>query len=181
MKTTQRGAKSRVPIGPLLAAAVALGAVSAAGASATAAQAATNRQVVISAQNIGKFGKVLISNGTALYVLTPSATACGSKCLKIWPAVSLPAQVKSAKAGSGVQASKLGVTSGPGGIRQVTYNGQPLYWFYKDTKGHVKGNITDQWGKWTAVVAGKTSQSTPSSSNSGSGGGSTAGSGGVSF
>jgi predicted lipoprotein with Yx(FWY)xxD motif len=180
MKWTQMGSKSRVAIARLVAAAVALGAVSTAGASATAAQAATNRPVLISAQNIGKFGKVLVSNGTALYVLTPSATACGSKCLKIWPAVSLPAHVKRAKAGSGVQASKLGVTSGPDGIRQVTYNGQPLYWFYKDTKGHVKGNITDQWGRWTAVVAGKASQSTPPSSNSGSGG-STAGSGGVSF
>lgn len=178
MKTNHRGAIRNIPIG-VLAAAVALGAVSTTAVSATAAGAASSQKVVISTMNIGKFGKVLVSKGTALYVLTPSSTACGSACLKIWPAVTLPAQVKAATAGAGVQAAKLGVTSGSGGIRQVTYAGQPLYRFFLDTRGHVKGNITDEWGKWTAVVAGKSSQSPPSSSTGG--GGSTAGSGGVSF
>jgi predicted lipoprotein with Yx(FWY)xxD motif len=180
MKTNNRGSIRLIPIGFLAAAAVALGAVSALWA--PAAGAAGSQKVVISSMNIGKFGKVLVSKGTALYALAPSSTACGSACLKIWPAVTLPARVKTATAGTGVQASKLGVTSGSGGVRQVTYDGQPLYWFASDTRGHVKGDITDEWGKWTAVVAGKSSQSAPpSSTGSSGGGGSTAGSGGVSF
>jgi predicted lipoprotein with Yx(FWY)xxD motif len=121
-----------------------------------------------------------------LYVLTPSAVACDSACLKIWPAVTVRAHAKGATAGSGVKKSKLGTTSGPGGIRQVTYNGKALYFFAGDTtKGQVKGNITDQWGKWTAVVvkpAHSSGSSSGSGSNSGSGtSGTNAGGGGVSF
>jgi predicted lipoprotein with Yx(FWY)xxD motif len=132
-------------------------------------------------------GKVLEVNGKALYVLTPSSVACGSSCLKIWPAVVVRAHAKAATAGSGVKKSKLGTTTGPGGIRQVTYNGQALYFFAADTKGTVKGNITDQWGKWTAVVvkpahSSGSGTSTGSGTSSGSGTTSTnAGGGGVSF
>ena len=55
----------------------------------------------------------------------------------------------------------------------MTYGGKPLYWFFKDTApGQVKGNITDKWGKWLAVVT------VPTSSKSG---GTNAGTGGVSF
>jgi predicted lipoprotein with Yx(FWY)xxD motif len=180
MKTTHRSWVRRAPIASLVTAGVALGALSA--LPAPIAGAAT-RNVTISTQNISNIGKVLVAKGTALYVLTPSSVACGSACLKIWPAVTVSASAKGATAGSGVQKSKLGVTSGPGGIRQVTYNGQPLYRFYKDTKGKVRGNITDQWGKWTAVVV-KPVQSSGSSSTTTSGAGSSgtnAGGGGVSF
>jgi predicted lipoprotein with Yx(FWY)xxD motif len=194
MKTTHRGLIRRAPIVGLVAAGTALGALTA--VPPTLAGAVT-RHVTISTQTIGNMGKVLVTNGNALYVLTPSTVACGSTCLKIWPAVTVSAGAKHATAGSGVQKSNLGVTSGPGGIRQVTYKGQPLYRFSGDTKGKVKGNITDEWGKWTAVVvtpahasgSGSTSVSgstsgagSGTSTTSGSGsGGTSAGGGGVSF
>jgi predicted lipoprotein with Yx(FWY)xxD motif len=139
--------------------------------------------LTVSSQTIGKMGKVLVSNGRALYTLTPSATACDTNCLKIWPALS----ATSAKAGSGVTKAKLGVATATSGGHQITYNGKPLYFFALDKKGTVKGNLTDQWGKWTAVVVAKPAGS-HSSSNSGgggsssnSGGGSNAGGGGVNF
>lgn len=82
-----------------------------------------------------------------------------------------------------MQSAKLGTTTGPKGLMQVTYGGQPVYWFaFDNVRGKIKGNITDKWGKWTAVVVTKGSSSSGSSSGSnGSSGGSNTGSGGVSF
>jgi predicted lipoprotein with Yx(FWY)xxD motif len=140
--------------------------------------------VKVSAQTIGSNGKVLVSGGKALYVLTPSGTGCNAACLAIWPALTVKSGAK-ATAGAGVQKSKLGVTTDAKGAHQVTYGGKPVYWFVEDSKGTVKGKVTDEWGKWTAVVVAKPkagssgSGSTPTTSNSG--GGSSAGGGGVSF
>ena len=148
---------------------------------AETAQAA-NTQVKVSAQTVGTMGKVLVANGKALYVLA-SGKKCNSACLKIWPA--LTSGTKGASAGSGVQKSKLGVTKDSAGAHQVTYGGKPVYFFVGDSKGTVKGNLTDQFGKWTAVVVTKPKTSSGSSSGSGSssssGGGSNAGGGGVNF
>jgi predicted lipoprotein with Yx(FWY)xxD motif len=129
-------------------------------------------------------GKVLVVKGKAAYTLSPAGSTCTGACLKIWPPVTEPASVKTVKAGGGVHQSKLGLTAGPNGTHQVTYGGQPLYWFVGDSKGKVKGDITDQWGTWTAVVISKPnhassgSTTTPtSSSNSGT----NAGGGSVNF
>ena len=172
MKSTVRGVSAKVSIGRILAVAVAAGTVAVSVLPAGSATAAT-RRVQVSAKTIGNNGKVLVSNGKALYFLVAPGT-CDSSCLAVWPALTVPAHVK-ATAGSGVQKSKLGVTTDMTGARQVTYNGQPVYWYSLDKKGQVSGNITDQWGTWTVVVVKK-----PAGGGSGSGG-SNAGSGGVSF
>ncbi len=172
MKTTRRQRGRTAPIAGLVTAAVAVGA--AAVLPATAADAAIRSQVTVSSQTIGQHGKVLVAKGDALYVLL-GGKPCNSACLKIWPALT-----GSAKAGSGVQKSKLGVTRDSAGAKQVTYNGQPVYFFFADSKGTLKGNITDQWGTWKAVVVAKPkngSGSTPTTSNSGA----NAGGGGVNF
>lgn len=184
MKRALSGYHPKVSIGRLVAVAAAVGTVSVAVLPVATAQAA-NRRVVVSAVTIGSHGKVLVSNGKTLYSLVQPAPTCGSACLAIWPPLTLPAHVKSATAGPGVKKSKLGVTTDTAGARQVTYNGQPVYWFSLDKKHQVTGNITDQFGKWVAVTVGSSSGSgsgSGSSSTSGSGsGGSNAGSGGVSF
>jgi predicted lipoprotein with Yx(FWY)xxD motif len=179
MKTTHRpAATANSWVGYLVTAALALGAVSATALSAGTAGAASGKQVTVSVMTIGN-NKVLIANGKPLYVLKPSAVSCGSGCLKVWPALTLPAGVSSATGGKGVQSAKLGTTAGPNGLMQVTYAGQPVYSFRDDhVRGKVKGNITDKWGKWTDVVVGKSS--TGSAGSSGSSGGS-AGSGGAGF
>src|SRR5205807_9568892 len=120
-----------------------------------------------------------LSYGDTLYVLKPSSTPCTKKCLAIWPPAVLPQGVTQPQAGAGVSASKLHAVKVASVGNQLTYGGKKLYWFYHDTSaGQVKGNITDKWGKWTAVVIGKAASSgSGSSSNSGS----NAGSGGVSF
>lgn len=179
MNSTARGRARRASIAGLVAAAAAVGA----SALLPAAVAGASSQATASAQTIGKMGKVLVFKGKAVYTLSPAGSPCDAACLKIWPAVTVPASVMTVTAGSGVQRSKLGVTAGPNGTHQVTYNGQPVYWFYQDKKGTVKGNITDQWGKWTAVVVKPAHASSGSGSGSGSntGSGSNAGGGGVNF
>jgi predicted lipoprotein with Yx(FWY)xxD motif len=187
MNIARRPSVTRSQLGYLVATALALGTVSASALSVSAAGATTSSKVTVSVENVSNMGKVLISKGTPLYVLSHNKSACTGACLKIWPPLTLPAGVKSATAGSGVQHSKLGTASGPHGLHQVTYNGHRLYWFVADkVPGKVKGNITDQWGKWTAVVVAKApsssgSHSSGNSSTSTTSGGSSAGSGGVSF
>jgi predicted lipoprotein with Yx(FWY)xxD motif len=169
----------RVPIGRIAVAAFAVGGLSVSAVAVSAAGASTNAvtKVVVSTAKSAKFGKVLVS-GKTLYTLKASTTPCTAACLKVWPALVLPKGVTKATAGSGVTASKLGTISKPGGIRQVTYGGKALYSFVGDTgAGQVNGNVSDEWGKWSAVVTVK-------AKTTGSGSGSTpttAGSGGSSF
>jgi predicted lipoprotein with Yx(FWY)xxD motif len=182
MKTTRRPeAASHIWLGCLVTAALAIGTVPAAVLSAGAA-GASGKQVTVSVETVGT-NKVLTANGKPLYLLKPSAVVCGSSCLKVWPALTLPAGVKNATAGKGVKSSKLGTKAGPKGLRQVTYGGQKVYWFeFDNAKGKVKGNINDEWGKWTAVVVSKGSSTSGSGSGStGNSGGANSGSGGVSF
>jgi predicted lipoprotein with Yx(FWY)xxD motif len=180
MKTPHRpAATSRSWVGYLVTAALALGAFSATALSAGSA-GASGKQVTVSVMTVGN-NKVLVANGKPLYVLKQTAVACGAGCLKIWPALTLPASVSSATAGKGVKSANLGTTAGPNGLMQVTYGGKPVYWFYKDkVGGKATGNITDKWGKWTDVVVAKSSSGSGGSS-SGSSGGSSAGSGGAGF
>ena len=163
---------------------VAVAALSVAGLSATVvtvstAGAATSREaksVTVKTAKVAKFGTVLVS-GKTVYTLKSNGTACTAACLKVWPALVLPAGVTKATAGSGVSASKLGTVTRAGGVLQVTYSGKPLYTFVGDTAaGQVHGNVTDTWGKWSAVVTAK-----PAKSGSGSSKGSGSSGGGVGF
>ncbi len=167
-----------VPLGRLAAAALAAGGLAASLIAAESAGAATG--VVVSTTKNSHYGTILVS-GTTLYTLKASKTACGTKCLKVWPQLLLPTGATSATAGSGVNAANLGTVQLKNGTLQVTYMGKPLYWFSEDKKaGQVKGNIRDKWGAWSVVVMGRTAGSgSGSSSSSGSGG--SAGTGGVSF
>jgi predicted lipoprotein with Yx(FWY)xxD motif len=157
----------RVRAGLIMGAIVAVGGLSASAVAVGTAGAATT--TVISTSKNAKFGTVLVS-GKTVYTLKASKTACGSKCLKVWPEVLLAKGVKKAKAGTGVNAAKLGTIKRANGALQVTYNGKPLYHFVGDTAtGQVHGNVTDTWGKWSAVVT-KAPSGTTSTTSSGSGG-----------
>ena len=163
---------SKVRVTRIAGVALAVGGLSGSLALAGVAHAAT--VTTISTAKNAKVGTYLVS-GKTVYTLQ-GGKPCNAQCLTIWPAVTLPAGVTKAQAGTGVNASKLDTKKTSSGALQVTYGGKPLYFFVGDTSpGQVNGNVTDKFGKWTAVVTAKST-----SSGSGSGG-STAGSGGVSF
>ena len=111
------------------------------------------KSLVISTTTNPKYGTILVSR-TALYTLKSTTNSpCGVKCLKVWPQVLLPKGVKQAKAGNGVDATKLGTVKRRGGVLQVTYAGKALYWFYEDSRpNQVKGAGKDKWGNWSVVV-----------------------------
>jgi predicted lipoprotein with Yx(FWY)xxD motif len=120
--------------------------------SAGAAPKAATARVVSSAPN-AKLGSILVA-GTTVYTLKASKTACTTACMKEWPPVLLPHGVKTATAGSGVDASKLGTAKVAKRGVQITYAGKRLYWSAKDKKaGQVHGNVSTKWGKWSTVSA----------------------------
>lgn len=173
------GPEPRLPIGRLAGAALALGGFGATvlivgRAGATTAHAAN---VSVSTTKNSRFGTILVSNGRTLYTLKASKTACSTACLAVWPELVLPKGVTKASAGTGVSAAKLGTVKRPGGKLQVTYGGRALYWFSGDTKsGQVNGDVTDTWGKWSAVVT-----VAPSTSSSSGSSGNNTGTGGIAF
>ncbi|HWD55854.1 MAG TPA: hypothetical protein VG346_12065 [Acidimicrobiales bacterium] len=158
---------------------LAAGAASASALAVTGAAGAATSGAKVTIVNTSH-GKVL-SDGKTVYTLKASSTPCTAACLKVWPAVVLPSGVKHATAGSGVTASKLGTVK-VSGATQVTYGGKRLYLFSGDTAhGQVNGNITDTWGKWTAIVVSKPTSGSGASNSGSNSGSSNAGSGGASF
>ena len=78
---------------------VAVGGISLSVVASSEAGAASG--VTVSTTKNAKIGTILVS-GKTLYTLKPSSTACTAACLKVWPALVLPAGATKAKAGSGV-------------------------------------------------------------------------------
>jgi predicted lipoprotein with Yx(FWY)xxD motif len=145
--------------------------VSALPATAGAAGAST----VVTVTHNKTWGSILtLKNGDTIYRLTADSknkSTCSGACAKVWPPVLLAMGQKS-PVGHGV--SHLGTISRGGGVRQVTFEGIPLYLFIGDqAPGQVTGNIKDSWGQWWDVnpshpLAVPTAASGTSSKTSGS-------------
>ncbi len=93
-------------------------------------------------------GNVLVGeNGLTLYMYTEdtkNTSNCYDKCAVAWP----PLLTKGAPhIGAGGDAKLLGVTKRKDGQLQVTYNGMPLYYWFKDQKpGDTTGqNVGHVW------------------------------------
>jgi predicted lipoprotein with Yx(FWY)xxD motif len=106
--------------------------------------------VTIASANVAGVGTVLVNgDGKTLYLLTSEQggkLTCtdDNGCTKFWPDTELPSGVTAATAGTGVDASKLGSTTGS---LYVTYAGWPLYTFIKDTAvGSANGEGINSFG-----------------------------------
>lgn len=87
------------------------------------------------------------SDGNTLYVFfadTDGDSTCYDDCAENWPALRARGELE---AGDGVDASLLGTTERTDGVLQVTYGGQPLYFFAGDQQpGDTNGQgIGDVW------------------------------------
>jgi predicted lipoprotein with Yx(FWY)xxD motif len=112
-------------------------------------------------------------DGHTLYantVDTATKITCVGACASTWPPVT-----GTAKAGSGVDAAKLGTATRPDGTKQVTLNGHPLYEFSGDTAAGDKhgDGIADGGGTWH--VASLNAATAPSAPANSGGGGSSSG------
>ena len=101
------------------------------------------------------FGPVLFDGrNRALYLFTrdpKNRTRCYGDCAEAWP----PFYAKGRpRAGRGVDRSLLGTIKRRDGRRQVTYKGQPLYFYVDDPRGQVLCNdVVEFGGTWFAVDA----------------------------
>jgi predicted lipoprotein with Yx(FWY)xxD motif len=83
-------------------------------------------------------GTLVDSDGAALYTSDQEedgAVRCVEACADIW----VPLTATKPTAGSDVS-GELGVVKRPGGARQVTLDGKPLYRFAEDPPGDVTGD-----------------------------------------
>jgi predicted lipoprotein with Yx(FWY)xxD motif len=93
-------------------------------------------------------GKTLVdASGRTLYLFegdSRNVSRLSSAGLSVWPRFVAAGPVT---AGNGVQMAKLGRTTSPSGVRQVTYNGHPLYYYVGDSKaGSTRGQALNEFG-----------------------------------
>ena len=101
------------------------------------------------------YGRVLFDGrGGALYLFTADEqgkSACYGACAKAWPPFIARGRLR---AGEGVDQGLLGTTRRAGGRRQVTYAGQPLYYYVHDTPHEVYcHDVYEFGGDWLVVQA----------------------------
>lgn len=81
-----------------------------------------------------RYGRILVDGrGQALYLFTRERTRrsrCYGACAKAWPPLLTRARPR---AGTGARRSLLGTTRRRNGRLQVTYRGNPLYYYRHDT------------------------------------------------
>jgi predicted lipoprotein with Yx(FWY)xxD motif len=100
-----------------------------------------------------QFGPVLFDGkDRALYLFTRdprNKTRCYGACAEAWPPFYAKGRPRAAR---GVDRDLLGTIERRDGRRQVTYKGQPLYFYVDDPKGEVLCNdIVEFGGTWYAV------------------------------
>jgi predicted lipoprotein with Yx(FWY)xxD motif len=124
------------------------GATSSAGAPTTAATDVTTKH--------SKFGTILAAGPKQLTVYAFDAdkgptSHCSGACAVAWPPVIARSD---AMASGSAKSSDLGTTMRSGGVKQVTYKGQPLYYFIKDKDdGDAYGQGSHAFGADWYVVA----------------------------
>ena len=126
---------------------------SAAGTTATTAAAPAAK---VELQNT-KFGKVLAdARSRTLYMFEKDKrgskkSTCFGQCAAAWPPLTTTGKPKAAR---GVSASKLGTINRGHGVKQVTYNGWPLYRFQGDTRARqTNGEGLDAFGAHWYVLS----------------------------
>jgi predicted lipoprotein with Yx(FWY)xxD motif len=139
----------------LFSAAAGLAAMGAVGSLSTPANAQSSSPTTTAASKVIKLGiresslgPIMVdANGMSLYMFAPdryNVSVCEGQCLTAWPPIMLqPGQsLSSIELSGGLRYSKLGVAFRENGSRQVTYNGWPLYYWFRDAKA---GDVLGQW------------------------------------
>jgi predicted lipoprotein with Yx(FWY)xxD motif len=134
-------------VGAVSVAALALLAVAEVSASRPPSPAATTAGTTLKVTKIGGVPVLANDRGLTLYWFapdSPAASRCTGECAAYWPPVTGDPQ-----AGQGIPGT-FGTISRPGGGRQMTYDGHPLYTYVGDSgPGQANGNDLDlNGGLW---------------------------------
>lgn len=102
-----------------------------------------------------QFGSVLFDGESqAIYIFDKEAgpkSECYGACAEAWPPVLTEGEPQP---GGGVKGSLLGITEREDGSAQVTYKGQPLYYYAHEGPGEVTCHNVDEFGGlWLAIDA----------------------------
>jgi predicted lipoprotein with Yx(FWY)xxD motif len=102
-----------------------------------------------------QYGRVIADRtGEAVYLFDKEKrgrSECYGACAKAWPPLLAKGKGKP-RAGTGAKAKLLGTTKRRGGARQVTYRGQPLYYYKDDSPGRILCQNVDEFGGLWLVV-----------------------------
>jgi predicted lipoprotein with Yx(FWY)xxD motif len=101
-----------------------------------------------------EFGTILVDSGDrTLYLFdkeSSDASQCYGACAAAWPPFVTEGDPQ---AGKGVDRELLGTTKRDDGTTQVTYNGNPLYFYVDDPVGEVLcHNVEEFGGLWLVVT-----------------------------
>ena len=100
-------------------------------------------------------GKTLVdANGRTLYLFQadkPGVSTLSQAGFAVWPAFTTTVTPRGL---DGVSAAQIGTITGPGGSRQVTYNGHPLYYYVGDKQpGSTAGQGLNEFGALWYVLS----------------------------
>ncbi|HEX5983083.1 MAG TPA: hypothetical protein VFY69_02640 [Solirubrobacterales bacterium] len=100
-----------------------------------------------------EYGRVLAdAKGEAFYLFDKEdgpTSECYGACARAWPPVLTKGKPR---AGKGAKASLLGTTKRKNGKLQVTYAGQPLYYYVDDSPGTILCQDVEEFGGLWLVV-----------------------------
>ena len=149
----------------IAAAAVAVFAIGGGNAKANQSQAAATSAISIRSTALGK--TLVDGNGRTLYLFEgdrANISTLSSAGAAVWPRFVSSGAVKAA---NGVQAALIGTTTSPTGVKQVTYQGHPLYYYVGDSNpGSTRGQGLNEFGALWYVLgpSGNAITSAPSTS-----------------
>jgi predicted lipoprotein with Yx(FWY)xxD motif len=123
------------------------------GQPSTSAASNTAPAALITTKHASKLGTILAFGPKRLTVYLfegdkPGSSRCTGACAGVWPPVT-----GTPKAVGGALSTDLGTITRPGGIKQVTYKGHPLYLFVRDKDdGDAYGEGIKEFGaEWYAL------------------------------
>src|SRR5262249_23083747 len=113
------------------------------GSNGTGTSAGASGSATVSARNVAGVGMALVNgSGDTLYFADQESGGsihCVNACLQFWTPLTVDSGAMPTAA-NGVSGA-LATVNRPDGMKQVTYNGKPLYTFSLDTAaGQAKGN-----------------------------------------
>jgi predicted lipoprotein with Yx(FWY)xxD motif len=152
----------------------ALGVSACGGGGSSADAASASAKHLVSAKTISGASVLVNSSGHTIYSPAQEKSGkikCNASCTAIWPFV----KAGTAKARKDAGVGHLGTVTRPGGKKQLTYKGRPLYTFKAEGAGKLTGDgLKDSFGgksfTWHAVKTKKSSAKKPAPAPGGYGG-----------